>query len=138
MTCNTKEVFVLDFFANVNCEEAKRLNGSDTEYDNTAHGIHVIEHHAVANLRCKPNPKDFIEYFGESFQIVLHETRLLRYARPTIQALLHIAGSILVKDKQTGQFSAARPMIENLTYKIPVDFLNIFSLEDGNVVFSFD
>lgn len=138
MIFNTKEIFVCDFLANVNSEEAKRLNGSVNEYDNTVHGVHVIEYHTVANLRKKPTPNEFLEYFGESFIVVIHESRLLRYARPTIEALLHIASSILVTDKQTGQFSAARPMTDNLNHKIPVDFLNIFLIEDENVVFSFN
>ena len=66
---------------------------------------------------------------------MLHEKRFLRYAKKLIKTLLKVdPTSILVVDKQSGKISGAWPTAEELRYRIRIDELDIFGMEDGCVV----
>ena len=78
---------------------------------------------------------EFYEYAFERFKVVLHEKRFLRYAKKLIKTLLKVdPTSILVVDKQSGKISGAWPTAEELRYRIRIDELDIFGMEDGCVV----
>lgn len=131
------EVFVCDFLANPRSPEAKKLEEGYEDRGVSNSKARVIAWHEVFDLRDKPDVKEFLFLYGENFEVDIHETRLLRYARPTIEALLRVGKSLLVRDKQTGKFSAARLFSDRLQDKIVVDELNIFMMEEGNVIFSY-
>lgn len=132
-----KEVFTCDFLANPRSEYAKKLHDSmDVEEVNHPNWDLLVHYHSVEDLKHKPTLSEFLGFADNAFEVVVHETRLLRYARPTIEIFLLIATSIVVKDKQTGRFSAARPFAKEINHMIPVDELGIFLMENGNVVFS--
>ena len=78
---------------------------------------------------------EFYEYAYERFRVVLHETRFLRYAKKLIKTLLKVdPTSILVVDEQTGKISGVWPTADELRYRIRIDELGIFGMEDGCVV----
>lgn len=93
------------------------------------------------NHNCREDPKDtfpigqFYEYAFERFKVVLHETRFLRYAKKLIKTILKVdPTSILVVDEQSGKISCVWPTAEGLRYRIRIDELGIFGMEDGCVV----
>ena len=78
---------------------------------------------------------DFYPYAFERFKVVLHETKFLRYAKKLIRTLLLVdPASVLVVDEQTGRISGVWPTSDELRYRIRIDELEIFGLENGNVV----
>ena len=78
---------------------------------------------------------EFYEYSFERFRVVLHEKRFLRYAKKLIKTLLKVdPTSILVVDEQSGKISGVWPTAEGLRYRIRIDELGIFGMEDGCVV----
>lgn len=78
---------------------------------------------------------DFYEFAYERFKIVLHETRFLRYAKKLIKTLLKVdPTSILVVDEQTGKISGVWPTADEMRYRIRIDELGIFGMENGCVV----
>lgn len=93
------------------------------------------------NHNRREDPKDtfpvgqFYEYAFERFRVVLHEKRFLRYAKKLIKTLLKVdPTSILVVDEQSGKISGVWPTAEGLCYRIRIDELGIFGMEDGCVV----
>ena len=77
---------------------------------------------------------ELIPFAFERFQVVLHEPLFLRYAKRFIKALLLIdPTSILVVDKSSGKISGAWPTAKELRYRIRIDELGIFGMEDGCV-----
>lgn len=78
---------------------------------------------------------EFYEYSFERFKVVLHEKRFLRYAKKLIKTLLKVdPTSILVVDEQTGKISGVWPTADELRYRIRIDELGIFGMENGCVV----
>ncbi len=78
---------------------------------------------------------EFCEFAYERFKVVLHETRLLRYAKKLIRTLLKVdPTSILVVDEQSGKISGVWPTVDELRYRIRIDELGIFGMEAGCVV----
>ena len=128
------EIFVSDFVH----DATKEKELADFQEDRGVHmGIHFFANHRVEDLRARPSVNEFLSFWGEDFEVAVHESRLLRFAGPLIEAELHVEPhSLLVIDKQTGKFSAAKPQAERLQDRIPVDELNIFELVDGNVTYS--
>ena len=93
------------------------------------------------NHNRREDPKDsfpvgqFYEYAFERFKVILHEKRFLRYAKRLIKTLLKVdPTSILVVDEQSGKISGVWPTAEELRYRIRIDELGIFGMEDGCVV----
>ena len=78
---------------------------------------------------------EFYEFAFERFKIVLHETRMLRYAKKLIKTLLRVdPESIVVIDEKTQKMSCVWPTYRELQYRIRIDELGIFGMEDGCVV----
>lgn len=78
---------------------------------------------------------EFYEYAYERFKVVLHEKRFLRYAKKLIRTLLKVdPTSILVVDEQSGKLSCVWPTDDELRYRIRIDELEIFGMENGCVV----
>lgn len=96
---------------------------------------HFVLYHHHEDPRKIPTRDELIPFAFERFQVVLHEPQFLRYAKKLIANLLLIdPTSILVVDKQSGKISGVWPTDEELRYRIRIDELGIFGMEDGCVV----
>ena len=92
------------------------------------------QHNRLENPRDAFSVEEFYPYAYERFKIVLHQPQFLRYAKKLIKSLLAVdPTSILVVDEQSGKISGVWPTCDELRYRIRIDELGIFGMENGCV-----
>ena len=94
----------------------------------------VLEHHRHEDARDSFPVGEFYEFAFERFKVVLHQPQFLRYAKRLIRTLLRVdPESIVVIDEKTQKMSCVWPTYKELQYRIRIDELGIFGMEDGCV-----
>lgn len=111
------------------------VTGSEMRYDAIRHEQYTVSYEDRLETPGKTlTSRECFPFAFERFKIVLHQPQFLRYAKKLIKSLLAVdPTSILVVDEQSGKVSGVWPTCDELRYRIRVDELEIFGMENGCV-----